>query len=79
MATNTTSEFSRMSVKERIALIQAIWDSIEAEGGSVPLTPAQKSVLRQRAEESTRNPAAECDSAAVDAQIQQRLTRRAEK
>jgi putative addiction module component (TIGR02574 family) len=39
---------NRMSVPERIALAQAIWDSIAAEAESAPLTDAQKQEIDRR-------------------------------
>jgi putative addiction module component (TIGR02574 family) len=76
MAPTTTSDFSRMTVQERLALIQAIWDSIEAEGGTVPLTAAQSRTLRKREANAKRHPDAEADSAAVDSAVAQRIASR---
>jgi putative addiction module component (TIGR02574 family) len=39
---------NRMTVPERVALLQAIWDSIAAEAGPVPLTEAQKQEIDRR-------------------------------
>lgn len=77
MVATTHADFNRMSVQERLALIEAIWKSIEADGGAVPLTAAQSNVLRQREADAKRNPDAETDSAAVDKAVRQRLSKRA--
>lgn len=72
----TTSDFSHMTVQERLALIQAIWDSIEAEGGTVPLTAAQSKTLRKREANAKRHPDAESASTAVDSAVARRLASR---
>ena len=46
----------RLSVAERIALVQAIWDSIPAEADAVPLTDAQRQELERRADDDDANP-----------------------
>jgi putative addiction module component (TIGR02574 family) len=38
----------RLSLEDRLALMQEIWDSIEEEQQSAPLTPAQESELKRR-------------------------------
>lgn len=40
-----------LSIKERIELVEDIWDSIVAEQESIPLTEAQKKELDQRLSE----------------------------
>ena len=49
---------NRMSVPERIALAQAIWDSIAAEAESAPLTEAQKEEIDRRLAAHRANPQA---------------------
>jgi putative addiction module component (TIGR02574 family) len=46
----------RMSIEDRIALAQAIWDSIAAETERVPLTEAQIAELRRRVADHEANP-----------------------
>jgi putative addiction module component (TIGR02574 family) len=46
----------RLSVAERIALVQAIWDSIAADPDAVPLTDAQRQELERRADDDDANP-----------------------
>ena len=38
----------RLSLEDRLALMQEIWDSIEEEQQAAPLTPAQESELKRR-------------------------------
>lgn len=46
----------RLSVDERIALVQQIWDSIAADPDRVPLTEAQRRELERRADDDDAHP-----------------------
>jgi len=46
----------RLSVAERIALVQQIWDSIAVNPDQVPLTEAQRQELERRADDDDANP-----------------------
>lgn len=46
----------RLSVVERIALAQAIWDSIATDPDAVPMTEAQRQELERRADDDEANP-----------------------
>src|SRR5437763_15591361 len=46
----------RLSVDERITLVQQIWDSIAADADRVPLTDAQRQELERRADDDDANP-----------------------
>ena len=46
----------RLSVDERIALVQQIWDSIAADVDRLPLTEAQRQELERRADDDDANP-----------------------
>jgi putative addiction module component (TIGR02574 family) len=46
----------RLSVDERIILVQLIWDSIAADPARVPLTEAQRQELERRADDDDANP-----------------------
>lgn len=48
--------FDRLSVAERIALVQQLWDSIAAEPDQIPLTEAQRQELERRADDDDANP-----------------------
>ena len=59
MTTTSTLEslgIDRLSVAERIALVQQIWDSIAADADSLPLTDAQRRELERRADDDDANP-----------------------
>jgi len=42
------SEIKKLSVAERILMVQEIWDSIAAEQGALAVTEAQKTELDRR-------------------------------
>ena len=46
----------RLSVADRLALVQEIWDSIAATPEEVPLTPAQKQEIDRRIADLEANP-----------------------
>lgn len=46
----------RLSIDERIALVQQIWDSIAAEADRAPLTEEQRRELERRADDDDANP-----------------------
>ena len=49
---------NRLTVAERITLVQQIWDSIEAEAEQAPLTEAQKHEIDRRLTAHETNPGA---------------------
>jgi putative addiction module component (TIGR02574 family) len=46
----------RLSLEERLALMQEIWDSIEEEHPSAPLSAEQEAEIRRRLESHKANP-----------------------
>jgi putative addiction module component (TIGR02574 family) len=46
----------RLSVEDRLMLVHAIWDSIAASPGDLPLTEAQKQILDCRLADLDANP-----------------------
>ncbi len=50
------SDYTKLSIPERIALIGEIWDSITAEGKPLPLSDVQKAELERRLAEHEANP-----------------------
>ena len=56
VATLESLGIDRLSVDERIALVQQIWDSIPADTNRMPLTDAQRSELERRADDDDANP-----------------------
>jgi len=51
-------EILRLSIEERIQLVEAIWDSIADNPETLPLTDAQREELDRRLAEHRRNPQA---------------------
>jgi putative addiction module component (TIGR02574 family) len=49
-------DLSQLSVAERIIVVEQIWDSIAAEQGTLPLTPAQEAELDRRLESYRKSP-----------------------
>ena len=56
MSTNLTEEAKKLSIQERIALVEEIWDSIAEDNGCFELTEAQKQELDRRLESFHANP-----------------------
>jgi putative addiction module component (TIGR02574 family) len=46
----------RLSIEERLALVEEIWDSIAADSAAVSLTEAQRAELQKRIEEDDAHP-----------------------
>jgi putative addiction module component (TIGR02574 family) len=63
----------RLSVDERIALVQAIWDSISAEVERQPLTEAQRKEVDRRLAAHRTNPEAAIPWEQVEAEADFRL------
>lgn len=55
-ATLESLGIDRLSVAERIALVQQIWDSIALDSERVTLTAAQRDELARRADDDDANP-----------------------
>lgn len=65
----------KLAVAERIALVQAIWDSIAAEVESSPLTEAQRQEVDRRLAAHRTNPQAAIPWEQVEAEALARLRR----
>lgn len=65
----------KMSLAERIALVQAIWDSIASEVESLPLTEAQRQEVDRRLAAHRANPQAAIPWEQVEAEALARLRR----
>jgi putative addiction module component (TIGR02574 family) len=63
----------RLSMPERIALVQEIWDSIPADGSSSPLTEEQKQEVDRRLAAHQANPNAAIPWEQVEAEALARL------
>lgn len=51
-----TQEIKRMSVAERLLLVEEIWDSIAHDQALVPVSPAMKDELARRVAEHQQDP-----------------------
>ena len=56
MSSNLTEEAKKLSIAERINLVEEIWDSIAEENGCFELSDAQKQELDRRLESFRENP-----------------------
>jgi putative addiction module component (TIGR02574 family) len=65
----------RLSVAERISLVQEIWDSIAADADQVPLTEAQRHEVDRRLAAHAANPDAAVPWEQVEAEALIRLRR----
>lgn len=63
------SDLLRLSVPERIQLVQDLWDSIAADESAVALTDAQRAELDRRLDAHRRDP----DAARPWAEVKARL------
>ena len=53
---NSLEDIKKLSVAERIRIIEDIWDSISASGEELPITDEQKKELDLRLEAHKNNP-----------------------
>lgn len=53
---STLAEITSLSIDERLALVEAIWDSIAAESEKLSLTEAQRLELERRLADDAANP-----------------------
>ena len=65
-------DFHSLSIPDRLALVEQIWDSIAQDTQSLPLTPEQREELERRWAEHERDPA----SAIPWEQVRAKLYRR---
>ena len=56
MATNPLPEILKLSVSERIQLVEDIWDSIAVEADTLPLSEEQRAELDRRLADAESNP-----------------------
>ena len=56
MSSNLTEEAKKLSVADRILLVEEIWDSIAEDNGCFELSEAQKQELDHRLESFRLNP-----------------------
>lgn len=56
MATIALSEIRKLSVTERIQLVEDIWDSVAADAADLPITEPQRQELDERLAEADAHP-----------------------
>jgi putative addiction module component (TIGR02574 family) len=56
MQSNLSSEIKKLSIPERILLVEEIWDSIAHENEAFELSPSQKDELGRRSLSFEQNP-----------------------
>jgi putative addiction module component (TIGR02574 family) len=64
-------DYEKLSIAERLQLVEDIWDSIADETEALPLTDAQKAELDRRLEQHRRDP----DSAIPWEQVREELSK----
>lgn len=69
------AEIKALSIDDRIRLVQAIWDSIEAESEQLTLTEPQKQELLRRIADHKINPNAVISWEAVKTEARARIRR----
>jgi putative addiction module component (TIGR02574 family) len=65
----------QLGVDERLALIEALWDSIPADESAIPVTDAQRAELDRRLADHEANPNDVVSWDEVRASLNQRLKR----
>ncbi|MFO0336210.1 MAG: addiction module protein [Pseudomonadota bacterium] len=65
----------QLGVDERLALIEALWDSISADESAIPVTDAQRAELDRRLAEHEANPNDVVSWDEVRSSLNQRLKR----
>lgn len=58
MASDPAFDYRRLSIAERLELVEDIWDSIaaDADADALPLTDAERALLEERLAEHAANP-----------------------
>ncbi|MFO0796262.1 MAG: addiction module protein [Gemmataceae bacterium] len=57
-ATVSPADFDCLPPEERLALAEALWDSVQRDVAKAPLTPAQRAELERRLADSIARPGA---------------------
>lgn len=70
---NAAYDFNRLSVSERIQLVEDLWDSIAVSGAEIPLTAAEIHELDRRLDDLEVNPGAGAPWNEVRVRIEERL------
>lgn len=77
MSTITVSDLVHLSISERLKLVEDLWDSIAADAAShpdhLPVTAAQREILRQRQQSYRDDPSRVLSSEEVFERIERDL------
>lgn len=77
MSTITVSDLLHLSISERLKLVEDLWDSIAADATShpdlLPVTPAQREILRVRQQAYRDDPSQTLSSEEVFERIERDL------
>lgn len=65
-----------LPLPDRVELLDAVWESISAEGYEPPLTDSQSAELRRRLEEHRQNPESGIPWETVRAELQEKYGKR---
>jgi putative addiction module component (TIGR02574 family) len=71
MSPTLLAEAARLSIQERIELVEAIWDTIDVESASLPIPEAHKAELDRRLKDLADNPDAGSPWEEVRARLEQ--------
>ena len=66
---NPTIDIDRLTVGERLELIEQVWDSVRREAGDLPLNDAERAVIEVRRAEHRADPGAAVDWESVRADL----------
>ena len=66
-------DIRRLSVSERLLLVEEIWDSIAEDQAAIPVAPAVQEELARRVAEHHADPAAVIEWSTVRADLQRRF------
>jgi putative addiction module component (TIGR02574 family) len=56
MARSLLDEIRKLSLEERLQLVEDVWDSISAEGADLPVPESHRAELARRREEHRQSP-----------------------
>ena len=56
MARSLLDEIRKLSLEERLQLVEDVWDSIAAEGAELPVPESHRTELARRREEHRQSP-----------------------
>ena len=67
--------FDDLSIDEKIDYVQKLWQHVEADANSLPLTESQKQILDERLADLENNPAASIPWSQAHADLLRRISK----